>query len=136
MSNTVCMFCWLKIRGGSSAGQQQSVRQLHAEQVRWAWKAQHLRQLCAGYKMQLLHNWLSGRGKEKKGKKTQKQLKRYLQSHAYQLDNTHHQGKDLHPIPQKSPRCAGQALLFRNSSHYQLKKAVALSAPAAALPNL
>lgn len=56
MSNIVSMFYWLKRRGASIAGQQQSVRQLHAEQVRWAQKAQHLRQLCAGYKMQLLHN--------------------------------------------------------------------------------
>lgn len=50
------MFYWLKRRGASVAGQQQSVRQLHAEQVCWAQKAQHLRQLCAGYNMQLLHN--------------------------------------------------------------------------------
>lgn len=80
MSNSVCVFYWLKRSGVSIAGQQQSIRQLHAEQVHWAREAQNLRQLCAGYKMQLLHNRLSGRGERKSfnKQKHQTQLQRYL----------------------------------------------------------
>lgn len=92
MSNTVCMFYWLKIRGASVAGQQQSVRQLHAEQICRAWKAQHLRQLCANTKCNCCTTDSVVQGKQKYNKqthtKTPQRLQRYLQNHVHPLDNT------------------------------------------------